>query len=495
MESTIEEDLISVDSSEELRQKIDASSLGRGITALNNDNEDKDIIMETEDNSTLAPSMANTVYTQDPLTTQVAEMFSTPAASGRTSTTTAAKKTTGGRKYNRSGESKLPPDFEGLTIADRDKFTIIEDEDGVPTVSHVFVGNKSYDLCTDLMLSQLRKLASNLGVKNHHKAKKEICCNLIAQTILDEAKLEAAGIHPETSVNMKSCSVIRLINCLFSEDFFDRFTHINDLHTRITHESGQTYKQFWVDLAIYYNNKDDGDDEVEDELLKIYNAENDEILYEFQQDCGTNLSNFNKFTEDAIRKLVKDLFRVRSKIKELMTQSGHHSNSPWDYVQAGLKEVNSLTKIAAYYFFCRCNEHPDIDNHFKTFLDDDIKGSTVDIGSATSSITTNFEMGKRRKRVASDITEARNNDFTSAELDILAEIKRGNQEKENQAKRIADATVDTREIKRITGMIKGKETEMKTLMYFNDTEKINQCLQELKNYQNLLLEMGQNDLE
>jgi hypothetical protein len=48
-------------------------------------------------------------------------------------------------------------------------------------------------LTTDLKAAQLRKLASNVGVKNHHRLKKEIICQMIAERLLDEVLLEKNG--------------------------------------------------------------------------------------------------------------------------------------------------------------------------------------------------------------------------------------------------------------------------------------------------------------
>jgi hypothetical protein len=127
--------------------------------------------------------------------------------------------------------------------------------------------------------------------------------------------------HPEKKCcqKKKTNSLCRLVNCLFSQKLFDRFSHINDLHTRIDHETGETYKKFWSDLVEYYVSTD-----VDDEIGKIYGADADDddpILKALSVEPYINLQNFIFLTEEAIRKAFRDLFKVRGQIKTYMTQS------------------------------------------------------------------------------------------------------------------------------------------------------------------------------
>jgi hypothetical protein len=56
------------------------------------------------------------------------------------------------------------------------------------------------------------------------------------------------------------------------------------------------------------------------------------------------------------------------------------------------KELPGITIDAAYYFHVRCEEYPNINAEFQVFIDQEIKGSSEDIGpglagSVHSSIT------------------------------------------------------------------------------------------------------------
>ena len=83
-----------------------------------------------------------------------------------------------------------------------------------------------------------------------------------------------------------------------------------------------------------------------------------------------------------------------------MTQSGTHDNDPWNFVEAAMRGFTGVTKIAVYYFFIRCEGVPDIDSVFSPFLDDSLKGSTIDIND-DSSISTGSRpsTAKKRKRI------------------------------------------------------------------------------------------------
>jgi hypothetical protein len=101
---------------------------------------------------------------------------------------------------------------------------------------------------------------------------------------------------------------------------------------------------------------------------------------------------------------VKELFKTQASMKFNMTRSGDHGNDAWTYMQTACKELSGITIDAAYYFHVRCKEYPDIDAEFQVLINQEIKGSSEDIGpglagSVHSSITTaNTSKGSRQSK-------------------------------------------------------------------------------------------------
>jgi hypothetical protein len=69
--------------------------------------------------------------------------------------------------------------------------------------------------------------------------------------------------------------------------------------------------------------------------------------------------------------------------KTNMGVSGQHNGNAWDFIQCAVTvtHLKSVTHLAVYYFWMRCEHQPGIDESFQQFLDPEIKGSTIDIGN------------------------------------------------------------------------------------------------------------------
>jgi len=431
----------------------------------------------------------------------VVSVRSSPRLAARSQSSTTANKQ---KQQNRAGEGSLPDGLDTLTQRSKDSFHIVTDDSGISIATKVIspISGKEYNLLTtDLKAAQLRKLASNVGVKNHHRLKKEIICQMIAERLLDEVLLERMGIHPEKNVAKKTNSLCRLVNCLFSEKLIDRFLRLNDLHTRIDHETGQTYKKFWNDVHSHYHRNDDN---ANDEFGKVYgsdDADDDPILKALSVQTDIDLNDFINLTEEAIRKSLRDLVKVRAGVKKRMTESGTHSDSAWDFIQASLKDCKDgkdgssltttmVTKDSAYYFYYRCNEYPAIDSSFQSFLDSAIKGSSEHIDdddSDTSSITTpnnNVARGSQqgssgrsrksnKKRPSSASFEA----SIESKTDMLfQEMKRSNVKQESDSGKLVESSV-------LLGLMTSIKTKLEVAMYLKDHEKIGELTQQLDKYE------------
>ena len=60
-----------------------------------------------------------------------------------------------------------------------------------------------------------------------------------------------------------------------------------------------------------------------------------------------------------------------------MTKSGTHDSDPYNFVEVAMRGFTGLTPISVFYFYKRCDEHPDIDSVFQPFMYDDLKGNSI----------------------------------------------------------------------------------------------------------------------
>ena len=77
-----------------------------------------------------------------------------------------------------------------------------------------------------------------------------------------------------------------------------------------------------------------------------------------------NLAQFEQMEMNAFRKKCPDLFKVWSIVKENMMKSGTHDSDPYNFVEVAMRGFMGLTPILVFYFYKRCDGHPDIDSAF-----------------------------------------------------------------------------------------------------------------------------------
>jgi hypothetical protein len=162
----------------------------------------------------------------------------------------------------------------------------------------------------------------------------------------------------------------------------------------------------------------------------------------------------------------------------------------WDFVQASLKDLKDggggttmVTKDSAYYFFCRCNEYPDIDAKFQTFLDDAIKGSTEDLDSDdSSSMSTSFNITQQAQSSGGSSKGRNKRSSLSPIQDILREYKRKNRQEDRESSVLMDTSV-------IMALMENTKTQLQVHMYMKDDQKIAECTQQLMEYQEQLKEL------
>jgi hypothetical protein len=391
---------------------------------------------------------------------------------------------------NGSNNNCLPVSLSFLTDRDRNKFHLALEVDANPKsqtygqsflcVQSVLVPNEEgidtpYDL-KSLFTVPLRTLCKNLGIANCGSKNKFELRKAIALFFTYQDKLEANGLNPSSHAGRLTSTLCRAINVVFSEQFIESFKTVNDLKNRRDHETRNTNKHFWINAAMAHNfcggsdsiaranndaavnalndegptfesgdytcnnvgNDNSAPANVFDAFSNLYIADTtDPYLQELNSDPEINLLVVTQFDTDAFRKKITDLFHVRRIMKENMTASGTHDSDPWNFIEAAMHAAKkpSLTKLGVYYFYVRCEEHPDMDSQFQPFLDSTLLGDTVQLtsgdeneeeddsddnsslssggGHCTSSGAVEHMKSRGLKRSASSITASSNKSFAS----------------------------------------------------------------------------------
>jgi hypothetical protein len=280
----------------------------------------------------------------------------------------------------------------------------------------------------DLYTLPLRKLAKNIGVANCGSKNKYDCRRAIAAYFEYHRTLTIHGLAPTSHHGRQTSTLIRAINVVFSSQFIEGLKTCNDSKSRRDHETNNTNKKFWITAAMAHNciggnenvlendgvptaddiaapttdpatadasvpataaaaTGNENDDDEEGEMLfgtdsfseLVIQDETDVHLRELKEDPEINLRSVNQFDTGAFRKKITDLFCIRRIMKDNMTVSGTHDSDPWNFVQSAVTKSKKygLPLLAVYYFYIRCNEHPDLDAKFQPFLDSGLIGDTV----------------------------------------------------------------------------------------------------------------------
>ena len=85
-----------------------------------------------------------------------------------------------------------------------------------------------------------------------------------------------------------------------------------------------------------------------------------------------------------------------------MTKSGTHDSDPYNFVEVAMRGFTGLTPISVFYFYKRCDEHPNIDSVFQPFMNDDLKGNSITLGTCDDDDTSPSTIGSTSKTVLFD---------------------------------------------------------------------------------------------
>ena len=237
-------------------------------------------------------------------------------------------------------------------------------------------GATTIELEKELTLEQLRSLCRKAGCNYVNSKNKFACRKALHIMAAFKRKMKREGTVMLTADERMTNNIARMCNIIFSSDFLDSFLTLNDAKKRVDHETGNMPKQFWIDVEEAYNCPDEDDDTFSLMVIGSDDLHSEELK-------NLNLKEYDTMSADLIKKKVYAMIKVRKEVQTNMVVSGEHDNDPYNFMDVGIKKMasgQSLTKLGCYYFFMRCNNHPEIDDKFMTDVEDEIKGNTSDVG-------------------------------------------------------------------------------------------------------------------
>ena len=148
---------------------------------------------------------------------------------------------------------------------------------------------------------------------------------------------------------------------------------------------------------------EDNESTMEDEFATLIISYKDPVLANLDTNDEVDLGQFEQIMEtNAFRKKCLDLFKVWSIMKENMMKSGTHDSDPYNFVEVAMRGFTGLTPISVFYFYKRCDEHPDIDSVFQPFMNDNLKGNSITLGTCDDDNTSPSTLVSTSKTVLFD---------------------------------------------------------------------------------------------
>ena len=121
----------------------------------------------------------------------------------------------------------------------------------------------------------------------------------------------------------------------------------------------------------------DNESTTDNEFATLTVSYDDPVLADLDTNEEVDLAQFEQMETNAFRRKCLDLFKIWSIMKENMTKSGTHDSDPYNFVEVAMRGFTGLTPISVFYFYKRCDEHPDIDSVFQLFMNYDLKGNSI----------------------------------------------------------------------------------------------------------------------
>ena len=269
-----------------------------------------------------------------------------------------------------------------------------------------------------LTTDQVCLFARNIGIPNLGLKNKFVCHLAMASQFKFQHQLSSFGLSPTAQANQTTANICRAVNVIFSEQFTEDLKKVNDRKSHADHESGNTHKHFWIRVAMAYHNQldddvmddgstdhtavaipEDNESTMEDEFATLIVSYEDPVLADLDTNEEVDLAQFEQMETNAFKKKCLDLFKVWSIMKENMTKFGTHDSDPYNFDEVAMRGFTGLTPISVFYFYKRCDEHLDIDYVFQPFMNDDLKGNSITLGTCDDDNTSPSTLASTSKTV------------------------------------------------------------------------------------------------
>lgn len=224
----------------------------------------------------------------------------------------------------------------------------------------------NYNLILDrLTCKNLRLLAKQFGIKNlGSKTKFEIRLALAEKKNSNNRyNIDAFASSKHQTANDNTKNIVRIVNGVFHPDNFDTFLTLNDRKSRRDFETGPgaNNMNFWSLIADYVN-------DLNNEDLDYFRVDDNDELYKdyikIAEDAGCLPVACSQQTGKTCKAIIKGVIKIRGTMIANMTKSGQNDNNPYMYTGLAIKRhslVRSVSDFAAYYFFMKCVDHPEMD--------------------------------------------------------------------------------------------------------------------------------------
>jgi hypothetical protein len=219
-----------------------------------------------------------------------------------------------------------------------------------------------------------------------------------------------------------------------------------------------------------------------DEKLIVVNKANNPIIQDLIDENTFDLSDVDVMTPIVFKKSINLLFCIQRTMKDNMTVSGTHNSDPWNFVDIAMNKIPGgwqLPKVGVLYFYRRYKEFPDVDAAFQTFLDDSLKGSTIEVDHRSSTDSNKrwskkFKEEKDKKDAYASITE-----MAHCSSQIYDKFQRSNKKMEHFKQRKVD--FEQRKVE-----IEEMKLEMEMAKMLGDMDRIKELASKIRKHNDSL---------